>query len=308
MNILRAAHLGMCFGVRDAITLARHEAAAGPVTVLGDLVHNETVLDQLRQQGVRFEPRIETVQTAAVVITAHGASERRLAEVRDRGHRVIEATCPLVRFAHERVAALVRQGFHPVIVGQRHHVEVRGMTEDLTAFDVILEEADVAALAPRARFGVVAQTTQPLARVHRLLDLLRTRFPESEIQFADTVCLPTKRRQQAAEDIAARSDVVVVVGGAHSNNTRELVATCRRFGARAHHVQTADDLRPEWFRATDTVGITAGTSTPDATIDAVEAKLREWAGAPTADQACTPASTASRLPSLADATSAGARS
>ncbi|MBX3744233.1 MAG: 4-hydroxy-3-methylbut-2-enyl diphosphate reductase [Verrucomicrobiae bacterium] len=278
MKILRAAHLGMCFGVRDAITLARQEAAAGPVTVLGDLVHNETVLSQLRHQGVRFEPRLDTVQTPTVVITAHGASERRLAEVRDRGHRLIEATCPLVRFAHERLAALVRQGFHPVIVGQRNHVEVRGMTEDLAAFDVVLDDADVASVASHQKFGVVAQTTQPLSRVRHLLALLQTRFPDSQIQFADTVCLPTKRRQQAAEDIAAQSDVVVVVGGAHSNNTRELVATCRRFGARAHHVQTAGDLQPEWFQPGDSVGITAGTSTPDETIDAVEARLLEWAG------------------------------
>jgi GT2 family glycosyltransferase len=143
MNILRAAHLGMCFGVRDAITLAQREAASGPITVLGDLVHNEIVLSRLREQGVRIERELEAVHTPTVLITAHGASERRTSEVLQRGHRLVEATCPLVRFAHDRVADLVREGFHPVIIGQRLHVEVRGLTEDLDAFDVILEDQDV---------------------------------------------------------------------------------------------------------------------------------------------------------------------
>jgi 4-hydroxy-3-methylbut-2-enyl diphosphate reductase len=274
MNLIRAAHFGMCFGVRDAIALAQREAAAGPVTVLGDLVHNESVLQKLRERGIRLEHQLEAVQTPTVLITAHGASMRRLEAVQESGRRLVEATCPLVRFAHERVTELARAGFHPIIIGQRNHVEVRGLTEDLDAFDVILEESDIASLAPRPRFGVAAQTTQPFARVERMLALLRERFPQSEIRFADTVCLPTKRRQSAAEELAMRSDVVVVIGGAHSNNTRELVATCGRHCKRVHHVQGPADLRADWFHPTDTVGITAGTSTPDDLIDAVESWLR----------------------------------
>jgi 4-hydroxy-3-methylbut-2-enyl diphosphate reductase len=173
----------------------------------------------------------------------------------------------------------VREGFHPIIIGQRNHVEVRGIIEDLHEFEVILEDQDVEGVPPRPRYGVAAQTTQPVARVERLLRLLRARFPASEIQYADTVCMPTKRRQQAADEIASRSDVVVVIGGAHSNNTRELVATCRAHCARVHHVQTADDLRTEWFGPADTVGITAGTSTPDEIIDAVEGWLHQRAEA-----------------------------
>jgi 4-hydroxy-3-methylbut-2-enyl diphosphate reductase len=277
MNILRAAHLGMCFGVRDAINLAHREAASAPLTVLGDLVHNETVLAQLRRAGVELERQLDAVHTNTVLITAHGASARRLNEVGNRGHRIVEATCPLVRFAHERVADLVLHGFHPVIIGQRDHVEVRGLTEDLTDYDIVLDDGDIERLTPRQRFGVAAQTTQPIARVEHLVSLLKARFPESDIRWADTVCLPTKRRQQAAEEIAARSSVVIVVGGAHSNNTRELVATCRRSCSRVHHVQTVADLRGDWFKPDDTVGLTAGTSTPDEVIDAIEAWLHQLA-------------------------------
>lgn len=270
MKILRAAHLGMCFGVRDAIALAEREAAQRPVTILGDLVHNETVLESLRRQGVRIVRDLPEARTETILITAHGASQRKTDEVRARGHRLVEATCPLVRFAHDRLLALARAGFHPVVIGQRDHVEVRGLTGDLAACDVILQDEDVERLTPRPRLGVAAQTTQPLARVHRLLALLRARFPNTEIRFEDTVCAPTKQRQRAAETLAAQCDVVIVVGGAHSNNTRELVATCQRSCPRVHHLQEAAELRASWFLPDDTVGLTAGTSTPDAVIEEVE--------------------------------------
>jgi 4-hydroxy-3-methylbut-2-enyl diphosphate reductase len=277
MKILRAEYLGMCFGVRDAIALALQQSAAQPLTILGELVHNEAVLASLEQRGIRIEPDPATVTTDAVMITAHGASERLRNRVRERGLSVTEATCPLVQFAHRAVSRLVEQGYHPVIVGKRDHVEVRGLTEDLKEFDVVLAETDVERLRERPRFGVAAQTTQPLERVRRLVSLIRQRFPRSEVRFIDTVCQPTKQRQAAAIELARQSDVVIVIGGAHSNNTRELVATCSRHCPRVHHVQNAADLRPEWLAGAETVGITAGTSTPDTAIDDVELRVRRIA-------------------------------
>jgi 4-hydroxy-3-methylbut-2-enyl diphosphate reductase len=278
MRVLRATHLGMCFGVRDAIALAFEHADAGPLTILGDLVHNPTVLGALDARGITVAQEVAQVTTPAVMVTAHGTSERTLARTRARGLTVIEATCPLVRVAHRAVAALARDSFHIVIVGQRDHVEVRGLTGDLDAFDVVLDDEDVAALEPRPRLGVAAQTTQPLDKVRHLVDLIRRRCPESEVRFLDTVCKPTKDRQSAAVELARQSDVVVVVGGRSSNNTRELVRTCARHCARVHHVQTEADVRPEWFAAAATVGLTAGTSTPDEVIDRVEARIREMEG------------------------------
>jgi 4-hydroxy-3-methylbut-2-en-1-yl diphosphate reductase len=277
MKIIRAEHLGMCFGVRDAIQLAEQEARERPVTILGELVHNPVVLDRLREQGIRIEPDLDRVETGTVMITAHGVSERRRREVEQRGFRVLESTCPLVHVAHRAVGGLVSAGYHPVIVGKRDHVEVRGLTEDLEEFDVILEESDIDRLRERPRFGVAAQTTQPVERVRYLVSLLRTRFPESEIRFVDTVCQPTKQRQHAAVELAQRCDVVIVIGGANSNNTRELVESCRRHCARVHPVQQVDQLRAEWIQGAATVGLTAGTSTPEVTLHAVEQRLVEWA-------------------------------
>jgi 4-hydroxy-3-methylbut-2-enyl diphosphate reductase len=270
MRIIRAEYLGMCFGVRDAIKLALQQAATEPLTVLGDLVHNETVLAELRGRGVRIAQQVAAVETQTVMITAHGASEKTIGRVRERRLNVMEATCPLVQVAHRAVVALARAGYHPVIVGKRQHVEVRGLTEDLADFDVVLSEAEVFELRERARFGVAAQTTQPIDKVRALVLMIRRRFPRAEVRFVDTVCRPTKQRQNAAIELAQQADLVVVIGGAHSNNTQELVSACSRFCGRVHHVQTANDLREEWFEGVLTVGITAGTSTPDKSIDEVE--------------------------------------
>ncbi len=277
MKIIRAEHLGMCFGVRDAIALAVDTARHTPLTILGDLVHNETVLAELRRQGIHFAQQPGEADTPTVMITAHGASERRLNETRARGLHVLEATCPLVQAAHRSLAQLVRAGFHPVIIGQREHVEVRGMTEDLAEFDVVLCGNEVAKLLERKRFGVVAQTTQPIAKVRELVRMIREKFLQSEVRFVDTVCQPTKQRQSAAAELAQQCSVVLVIGGAHSNNTHELVKTCSQFCARVHHLQTAEDLRADWFNADDQVGITAGTSTPDAIIAAIEAAMHALA-------------------------------
>jgi 4-hydroxy-3-methylbut-2-enyl diphosphate reductase len=278
MNIIRARHLGMCFGVRDAIALALAHAEAGPLTILGDLVHNPAVLAALQAKGIATAAVVTEVRTHTVMVTAHGASARTFATIRARGLDVVAATCPLVHVAHRAIQALVRDGYHPVIIGQRSHVEVRGLTEDLDDFHVVLDEADVEALDGHPRLGVAAQTTQPVERVRHLVARIRQRFPQAEVRVIDTVCQPTKERQHAAVELARQCDVVIVIGGADSNNTRELVNTCRRHCPHVHHIQNESDLRVEWFAAADTVGVTAGTSTPDDVIDRIELRIRELAG------------------------------
>lgn len=278
MKILRASHLGWCFGVRDAVRDARLAAAAGPVTMLGELVHNPAVVESLRLAGVVVRHDPAEVQTRRVLVTAHGVSRARLGELRRLGHEVQETTCPLVHRAHASLDDLVSKGFHPVIIGQRDHVEVRGMAEDHPGCDVVLTEEDVDQMVPRTRFGVVSQTTQPVTRVRGLVARIRGRFRGSEVEFRDTVCQPTKDRQLAAEDLARGCTVVVVVGGRGSNNTLRLVETCKGGCRRVHHVEGAGELERAWFREGDTVGVTAGTSTPDWEIEAVEGVLLGWAG------------------------------
>ena len=276
VNVLRAEHMGMCFGVRDAIALANRAVKQRPLTVLGELVHNAKVQGDLQARGVRFEDSPQAVATQTVMITAHGASNRLRAQVHGEGLQLQDATCPLVHYAHKQVRQLASAGYHPVIIGCHGHVEVRGLTEDLAEYDVVLSEADIDGLDSHPRFGVLAQTTQPINRVRGLVTYLQARFPDSGVRFVDTVCQPTKQRQHAAEQLARKSDVILVIGGKNSNNTRELVETCRQFCQRVHHIQGPEDMRAEWINDADTLGITAGTSTPDELIDSVESRVNAF--------------------------------
>jgi 4-hydroxy-3-methylbut-2-en-1-yl diphosphate reductase len=282
-RIIRASHLGMCFGVRDALTLATETATHLPkeqrLNILGDLVHNPVVLSQLEELGVQTHPHdaLPPQPGSPVMITAHGTSDTRRQSLKDQGFRVLDATCPLVHRAHAALRKLVQNGFHPVVIGQRHHVEVRGLTGDFPEASIVLTETDIESLGPYTRIGVVSQTTQPIDFVRNLVQRIRERFPDSEVLFKDTVCQPTKDRQIAAQSLAQQADVVVVVGGPHSNNTRQLAERCRKDCPRVHTVSTAAELDPTWFHQGDTIGLTAGTSTPDGIVDTIEYALRRMA-------------------------------
>jgi 4-hydroxy-3-methylbut-2-en-1-yl diphosphate reductase len=281
MQVRMAEHFGMCFGVRDAIDLALELTHQGPLTILGDLVHNPDVVAKIDAAGAVRVHRQEEIGTSTVLLTAHGVADRVRLELRDRGLAVHDATCPLVTRAHRALARLVAEGRHPVVIGQPRHVEVRGLVGDLSDCSIIQNEADLEQLEvrierePNVRLGVVSQTTQPLERVRQLVETMRQRFPQTDIHFIDTVCQPTKDRQQALRDLAAQTDVVVVVGGPESNNSRKLAELARGLGRPAYLVASAAELRPEWFENYALVGLTAGTSTPDAIIDEVRVWLEE---------------------------------
>jgi 4-hydroxy-3-methylbut-2-enyl diphosphate reductase len=273
MEVRMADHFGMCFGVRDAIELALRLTKQGPVTILGDLVHNPNVVAEMDAAGAVRARRPEQVGTRAVLLTAHGTADRVKLHLREEGHQVHDAACPLVKRVHLALKRLIEEGRHPVVVGQANHVEVRGLTGDLHAFTVIESESDLEQLAGRPRLGVVAQTTQPLERVECLVAALCARFPEADVRFIDTVCQPTKDRQEAMRRLAHASDVVVVVGGPESNNSRKLTELARGLGRPAYQVASAGEVRPEWFLQCQVVGLTAGTSTPDRVVDEVRQRL-----------------------------------
>jgi 4-hydroxy-3-methylbut-2-enyl diphosphate reductase len=273
MEVRMAEHMGMCFGVRDAIELAVRLTRQGPLTILGDLVHNPDVVARMDAAGAVRAGAPEQVQTRAVLLTAHGTPQQVKLRLRDEGHQVHDAACPLVKRVHLALAKLVHEGRHPVIVGQEDHVEVRGLIGDLREYTVVLREADLDRLAGRRRLGVVAQTTQPLERVEALVESIRRRFPEADVAFIDTVCQPTKDRQEAMRRLVDESEVIVVVGGPDSNNSRKLTEFARGRGRTAYQVARAGELRPEWFVGVARVGLTAGTSTPDDVIEEVRAWL-----------------------------------
>jgi 4-hydroxy-3-methylbut-2-enyl diphosphate reductase len=279
MKIILAEHYGLCFGVRDAIKEAERLASQGPLTILGELVHNPVVHDRLRTAGVREADLASpgSAATSQVMITAHGASEMARAAWKKAGFGVADGTCPLVRHAHDQLRTLVSLGFFPVVIGKRGHVEVQGLIGDFPE-TVVIENADeLSTLPEKERYGVISQTTQPIELVSALVEALRVARPNSEVRFVDTVCQPTKSRQNALRTLLRECDTMVVVGGRHSNNTLQLVSAAAVAGLTVFHIERPEELDASWFDEAKTVGVTAGTSTLKETVAAVHTRLLDLA-------------------------------
>ena len=275
MKIIRANDMGMCFGVRDALKMVDDVADPTKVTIHGELVHNPRVIYQLGVAGFSQsseEKRDNTPDTPQVLITAHGISDRERVRLESSGKELIDTTFPLVRRAHDAAMQLAAEGRHVLLIGKPGHVEVQGIVEDLQSHDVVPSVEAVREYTSKM-LGIVCQTTMPSS----LLDEIRERISllngDADIRFIDTVCHPTKRRQQAILDLIQDVDAVVVVGGKNSNNTRRLAALCEQHGVPALHVECAGELNPNWFDGHEVIGLTAGTSTLDSTITAVETRL-----------------------------------
>ncbi len=277
MTIQLAEHYGLCFGVRDAIAGAERLAQHGPLTVLGELVHNPVVRERLARAGVREGSLERPSGTPQVMITAHGASDAMRAAWRQSGHGVADGTCPLVRHAHDQLRQLVKQGYFPVVIGRRGHVEVNGLIGDFPEALVLHNEADIASLPTERSLGIISQTTQPIERVLELVAAIRAARPRSDVRFVDTVCQPTKNRQLALRKLIAECDTMVVVGGHNSNNTLQLVAAAEVAGLTVFHIERASELRAEWFLHARVVGLTAGTSTLKETVAEVHQHLLDFA-------------------------------
>jgi 4-hydroxy-3-methylbut-2-enyl diphosphate reductase len=275
MEVILAEPLGMCFGVRDALAATREIANPDRVTILGELVHNRVVGDELSRRGFHHQDESEREvlpTTAAALVTAHGVSNRYRARLDEAGKQIVDTTCPLVRRAHEAAQSLAREGYHVIILGRRQHVEVRGLAGDLDGFDIVEDEDDVTTY-PFDRLGVIAQTTTPVDTAQHLCNVVRERNPQATVRWVDTICQPTKDRQTALASVLPRVDAMVVVGGHNSNNTRKLAARCASFGVPAYHIEDAIELKDDWFRDAQRVGLTAGTSTLDETIQRVYGRL-----------------------------------
>ncbi len=279
MKIELAEHYGLCFGVRDAIAQAEQLAREGPLTILGELVHNPVVRERLARQGVSEGALSHTgsAATPQVMITAHGASDRKRQEWRSAGFGVADGTCPLVRHAHDQLRMLVSLGYFPVVIGNRGHVEVEGLIGDFPGAFVVEHPDDIELVPAADRYGVISQTTQPIEKVHTLLEALRVAHPDAEVRFSDTVCQPTKNRQNALRKLLATCDTLVVVGGRNSNNTLQLVAAGTVAGLRVIHIERPDELDPRSFTEAEVVGLTAGTSTLKETVAAVAVRLQTFA-------------------------------
>jgi 4-hydroxy-3-methylbut-2-enyl diphosphate reductase len=273
-----AAPRGFCAGVDRAIDIVEMalQIYGPPIFVRHEIVHNRHVVDGLRAKGAVFVDDLSSVPSGSVVIfSAHGVSPAVRAEASSRGLHALDATCPLVTKVHLEALRYAREGYTIIMIGHRGHVEVEGTMGEAPEAIVLVESvADVAALELRdpARVATITQTTLSVDDVATIVEALRRKYPDLKEPAKADICYATQNRQDAVKELARRCSVILVVGAPTSSNANRLVEVARAHGARAHLIESAEDIRPEWLDAD--VGITAGASTPESVVRACIERVR----------------------------------
>ena len=281
MKIEKARGIGFCPGVKQAIdTLEKVARERGRVETLGAVVHNPQVLQRLAEIGVRVAKGVDDIQGDTVAISSHGISPQLEEELRVRHIDIVNTTCPFVRRAQAAAQRLVKAGFFVIIYGDIDHPEVKGILGWASGKGVAtLDEKFIAALdhLPR-RLGILSQTTQLPANftefVKKLIDSALVR--DSELRIIDTICHDIRKRQAEALELAKRVDLMLVVGGHNSANTNRLAELCST-ATKTYLIETADEIQSSWLKCQPPIGITAGASTNEETIDEVLIKLEAMA-------------------------------
>ncbi len=277
MNFKRAEKYGFCAGVRIADRKVKKFAGdGGRGSILGQVVHNERVVAEMTQLGVPTAEALDQVEAGTIVFSAHGVPPSFHRRARERGLNIVDTTCPFVYDIHEEAAQALAAGWHLVFIGDPEHREVIGYTGDLDPgeFDIVktVEQAFDLDYARYPKIKVFYQTTLNSESYEDVVRVIEGHA--TKVERADTICYATKENQDAAEALARdpEVDVIVVIGGRHSANTRHLWELCSELKP-SHLVHDVENLEPDWFSGCDTVGITAGASTPDYQIDEVEAAI-----------------------------------
>ncbi len=315
-----ARRTGFCYGVREAIDKAKEASAAGKAThTLGQVVHNEGVVNDLQRLGIKTVETLDDVDHgAAVVIRAHGVRPDVMERANARGLEVIDGTCTWVIQEHRELTRLVEEGYTIVLLGTPKHAEVVGMLGFAPGAIVVDEEEEWAAAIPRKkRMALISQSTQPPWKFEKLAAFMVSRA--HELKIVNTVCPVTIRRQEDTMETAREVDMMIVVGGRSSANTKELTRLCEIAGTRAVQIESVHDLTDaSVFEGARIVGVTGGTSTPIEDLRDVVERIFEIAGTTEAharaselataalERAATPAGRTTSLPNLSARSAAGA--
>lgn len=278
MKVSLASALGTCFGVQDAINLAMAPEFRSDLTIVGQLVHNPQINESLKKNGVALVKGIEDIdqiKTKKVMITAHGSAEKTKTKLQEAGFIVYDASCPLVMRVHKTIKSMVAKNYFPVVIGQKDHVEVKGIVGDLEEYLVVNNEDDLEKIRDigKRKLGIVSQTTLQVNKVEALVKKISEMDCVDEVSFINTICQPTRDRQIAVWELSDQVDLMIVIGGYNSSNTKKLVQVCAEKNIEAHHVESSSQLDPKWFLNKEHVGITAGTSTPEFVINEVHQEI-----------------------------------
>ncbi len=271
---------GFCAGVVRAIDVVKLalQLYGAPIYVRKEIVHNRHVVEELRRAGAIFVEELEEVPAGArVIFSAHGVAPEVRRQARDRGLRVIDATCPLVTKVHLEAVRFARRGFTIVLIGHREHDEVIGTLGEAPECTVVvssIEEVDRLDPPDPERVCYITQTTLSLDETRHIVARLRERFPKLEGPPAQDICYATENRQLAVKAVAPLCQLLLVVGSQNSSNSKRLVEVARSAGVAAHLVDDAGQLDPAWFEGVGTVAVTAGASAPEYLVQDLVEQLR----------------------------------
>lgn len=273
MNVILAKSAGFCWGVSRAIEKARSLAGDGPLYTEGPLIHNEAMIERLREEGITEAGPLSDLSGARLLIRAHGIPPERRAKLADSCAEIIDTTCPDVARIQGLIRKHARQGYHIVIYGDKGHAEVTGLLGFAeNRGHVVTSPGEIPELPDMDRVCVVSQSTQFPSCYNEIAETVKKRWPEAVI--LDTICEATKNRQKELLEIAGEADVIVVVGGVHSANTVRLAELASSIKP-TFHIQSAEQIDEKDFSGWNTAGLTAGASTPEFIIEEVRKKLED---------------------------------
>ncbi len=280
MKVIKAKTAGFCFGVRRAVDTVYEQVSegSGPIYTYGPIIHNEEVVRDLEHRGVsvlRTEEDLDHIDEGTVIIRSHGVEKRIYDKLREKNIRIVDATCPFVKKIHNIVQKESGEGRYVLIIGNPDHPEVIGIRGWAGAnAAVIRNEDDIQKIdfSKNKKITVVSQTTFNYNKFQDLVEIIKKK--SYDISVLNTICNATKERQTEARSIAESVDAMIVIGDKHSSNTQKLYEICRNACNNTYYIQTLDDLDLNQLGSVETVGITAGASTPNNIIEEVQNNVR----------------------------------
>ena len=275
MKILLAKDAGYCFGVRDAVNLAYDTAKEhGEVYMLGTIVHNEKVVEDLSKSGTKVvDELVEVPSDKPILFRAHGTAPKIWDKANQKKLNIIDATCPLVTEIHDEIKKLEAEGRRTIIIGDHGHDEVVGIAAQVKDPIILANVKEAKALRKMKKAGVVSQSTQMIENVQEIINVLMQKV--FDLRFVNTICFPTRRNHEQIKELATQCEVMIVIGSFTSANSKRLTQLALERNKRSYQVTCADDMEAFWFENCETVGISAGASTPDDIIRDVVEKIKE---------------------------------
>lgn len=276
MKVNLAKSAGFCFGVRRAINIAMQTVKTKrQVFMLGDIVHNEDVVKEIRDAGINKIRLLGLGKGKTLLIRAHGCPKKTLRQAKVRGYSIVDATCPMVKEIHKIAGSLEKRGFKVIVIGDKYHDEVKGIVGQLKNKAIVIDSLENIPLNRIKRLkktGVMVQSTQNLEKVEKIAGVLRENV--KRLEFHNTICQPTRAKQAEIRSMPLKNDVMVVIGSRTSANTQRIYEISKSLNKRTHWVNSEKQIKKNWFSKAKSAGVTAGASTPESTIRRVLMKIR----------------------------------